>query len=419
MNRTVLVYVELNGVANRVGTLWTRARSGRESATFEYAPEWLERPDHFALEPALAIGPGPHHTPPGTALFGALNDSAPDRWGRALMRRAERRLSAKEGRTPRTLREIDYLLQVHDVSRLGALRFAEQEGGPFLAESSETTIPPLVVLPKLLSAAEKVLTDTESDEDLRLLLAPGSSLGGARPKASVLDSHGRLSLAKFPSPTDEWAAVLWEALALTLAGEAGIQVPLWTVESAARKPVLLLGRFDREGENRIPFLSAMSMLGARDHETRCYLEIVDALRRWGASPRDDMRAMFRRIVFSILISNTDDHLRNHGFLLHAATGWRLSPAYDLNPVPIDVKPRVLSTEIDLGDATASLELALSVAEYFELAIDEARQIAGEVGRAVSQWRSRAARLGISPKEIERMASAFEHDDLAAACRFDT
>ena len=416
MNRRIFVYVELDGVTSRAGTLWTRARSGRQSATFEYAPEWLEHPSRFALEPALAIGPGPHHTPGGTALFGALSDSAPDRWGRALMRRAERRSSAVDGRTPRTLQEVDYLLRVPDVSRLGALRFAEQEGGPFLAESSETTIPPFVALPKLLPASEHVLADKETDEDLRLLLAPGSSLGGARPKASVFDPRGRLSLAKFPSPTDEWATVLWEAVALTLAGEASICVPSWTVERVAHKPVLLLERFDRAGERRIPFLSAMSMLGARDHEARCYLEIADALRRWGASPRADMHALFRRIVFNVLISNTDDHLRNHGFLLPSAGGWQLAPAYDLNPVPVDVKPRVLSTEIDIDDATASLELALSVAEYFGLTSDEASRIAGEVGRAVSHWRHRAAELGITPREIERIASAFEHSDLALACR---
>lgn len=419
MNRSVFVHVELDGVTHRVGTLWTRARGGRQSATFEYAPEWLDCPSRFALEPALTVGPGPYHTPTDTALFGALSDSAPDRWGRTLMRRAERRLSAAQGRATHTLHEIDYLLRVHDVSRLGALRFAEQEEGPFLAESSETTIPPFVALPKLLSASQHVIAEDESDEDLRLLLAPGSSLGGARPKASVFDTRGNLSVAKFPSPTDEWTTVLWEAVVLSLADEAGIRVPAWTVEKVARKPVLLLRRFDRTGETRIPFLSAMSMLGARDHETRCYLEIVDALRRWGAGPRDDMHALFRRVVFSILVSNTDDHLRNHGFLFDSPGGWRLAPAYDLNPVPLDVKPRTLSTEIAIGDATASVDLALSVAEYFELAPDEARRIAGEVGSAVSHWRARAAQFGIVPQEIERMASAFEHSDLILARRMSS
>lgn len=410
MKRQILVYVDLNGISLLAGTLWTRARGNRQSATFEYAPEWLAHPERFALEPALAIGPGPHHTPADTALFGALSDSVPDRWGRVLMRRAERRLGTADGHSPRTLLEIDYLLGVHDVSRLGALRFAEQEGGPFLAESTEANIPPFIALPRLLAASEHVINDEESDEDLRLLLAPGSSLGGARPKASVLDPAGQLSIAKFPSPTDEWSAVRWESVALSLAQQAGIQVPPWTLESIADKPVLLLKRFDRAPGARIPFLSAMSMLGARDRETRCYLELVDALRRWGAAPRKDMHALFRRMVFNILISNTDDHLRNHGFLFPTVAGWQLAPAYDLNPMPLDVKPRVLATEIDFGDATASLSLAFSVADYFELTRDEAQAVATDVKAAVSHWRETAEKAGISAREIARMASAFEHTD---------
>jgi serine/threonine-protein kinase HipA len=414
MKTPILVYMDLSGATTRVGTLWTRTRNTRQSATFEYAREWLDNPNRFALEPALAVGPGPHHTPADIALFGSLMDSAPDRWGQILMRRAERHLSAREGRPLQAFEQVDFLLRVHDVSRLGALRFAVQEGGPFLAESTATTIPPLIALSRLLTASEHIITEDESDEDLRLLLAPGSSLGGTRPKASVLDVHGRLSIAKFPSPTDEWSIVLWEALALTLARDAGIAVPAWQVESVAGKPVLLLQRFDRADGRRIPFLSAMSMLGARDHETHSYLEIVDALRRWGATPLDDMRALFRRIIFNVLISNTDDHLRNHGFLFTSTAGWQLAPAYDLNPTPADIKPRVLSTQIDLGDLKASLDLAFSVAEYFELKPEDARQIAREVGRSVSNWRTQAKGTGIAAKEIDRMSSAFEHADLAKA-----
>ena len=416
MNRKVLVYVDLSGIPHKVGTLWARERGGRQSATFEYEPEWLANPRRFALEPALTLGSGPHHTTEKDALFGALSDSAPDRWGRALMRRAERRLGAAEGRPARTLMEIDYLLRVHDVSRLGALRFAEDEGGPFLAESIGDAIPPFVALPRLLSAAEHVVTEDDSAEDLRLLLAPGSSLGGAQPKASVLDPRGRLCIAKFPSPADEWSAVLWEAVALSLAVKAGIPVPPWTLETVAGKKALLLSRFDRHGRVRIPFLSAMSMLGAQDHETRCYLEMADALRRWGAATHEDLHALFRRIVFNVLISNTDDHLRNHGFLFQDPMGWRLAPAYDLNPVPVDVKPRVLCTEIDFGDATASLELALRVAEYFEVDRSESRQVIREVGKSVSRWRKEAERVGLSARETERMASAFEHPDRELAAR---
>ena len=329
------------------------------------------------------------------------------------MRRAERRRAERAGETPRTLMEIDYLLRVDDETRQGALRFTRVEGEPFLAEQGVTRIPPLVELPRLLSAAEHVVGDTGSDEDLRLLLAPGSSLGGARPKASVRDRDGQLTIAKFPHRDDEINTVLWEATALQLAGNAGIAVPDWRLEQVGSKQVLLLRRFDRLSGMRIPFLSAMSMLGARDNEARSYLEFVDALRQHGASAKEDMHLLWRRIVFNILISNTDDHLRNHGFLFSGFDGWRLAPAYDLNPVPTDIRPRVLTTAIDLDDGTASLDLAMSVAGYFELTQKEARIIVAEVGLAVSTWRVQAAQLGLSPIEVDRMASAFEHEDSRA------
>ncbi len=414
MDRQVLVYVDLHGAPYLVGRLWARVRKERESATFEYDRSWLAHPERFSLEPALKLGPGPFHTASGKPLFGAIGDSAPDRWGRVLMRRAERRRAESEGQAPRTVREIDYLLMVDDEARQGALRFGEHEGGPFLAHQAPAKIPPLIELPRLLSAAQHVLDDRDSDEDLRLLLAPGSSLGGARPKASVRDRDGQLAIAKFPHQGDEVNAVLWEAVALTLAQKTGIPVPAWRLESVAGRPVLLLRRFDREHSVRIPFVSAMSMLDARDNETRSYLEFVDVLRQHGAAPKQDMHALWRRIVFSILISNTDDHLRNHGFLWTGTAGWRLSPAYDLNPVPVDIKPRVLTTAIDLDDSTASLQLALAVAGYFELPPREAQRIAAEVGQATGSWRRVAANLGLSKAEIERMASAFEHQDLKAA-----
>src|SRR5713226_6510536 len=383
MDKEVLVYVDLQGAPHLVGRLWARIRKERESATFEYDKSWLTHPERFSLEPALKLGPGPFHTTSDKPLFGAIGDSAPDRWGRVLMRRAERRRAEREGQTPRTVREIDYLLMVDDEARQGALRFAEREGGPFLAEHGPTKIPPLIELPRLLSAAEHVLSDTDSDEDLRLLLAPGSSLGGARPKASVRDRDGHLAIAKFPNKGDEINTVLWEAVALTLAAKAGITIPVWRLETVAEKPVLLLRRFDREQGMRVPFVSAMSMLEAKDNEARSYLEFVDVLRQHGASPKEDMHDLWRRIVFSILISNTDDHLRNHGFLWAGPAGWRLSPAYDLNPVPADIKPRVLSTAIDLDNRAASLELAFEVAGYFGVSEREARKIAAEVGRAAA------------------------------------
>src|SRR4051812_22223169 len=220
MDGEALVYVDVAGRPRLAGRLWTRARKERESATFEYDRGWLADPQRFSLEPALKVRPG---------LFGAIGDSAPDRWGRVLMRRAERLHE-----TPRALREIDYLLQVDDEARAGALRFATSEGGPFLADGP-AKIPPLVELARLLSAAERVAKDRESDEDLRLLLARGSSLGGARPKASIRDRDGQLAIAKFPSHSDEWNSVVWEAVALTLAAKSGIAAPVWRIETIGRK----------------------------------------------------------------------------------------------------------------------------------------------------------------------------------------
>jgi len=415
MDREAFVYMDHHKGPTLVGRLWSRVRKGRESASFEYDPGWLSRPDRFALEPALILAPGPYHAGPDRPLFGAIGDSAPDRWGRALMRRAERRRAERERQAPRTLFEIDYLLMVDDEVRAGALRFRETQNGPFLSEPGRFRIPPLVDLPRLLSATERVIENREDDEDLRLLIAPGSSLGGARPKASVRNSDGALAIAKFPHRDDTVDVVLWEGVALTLAARAGIAVPQWRIETIADRAALILRRFDRKGAERIPFVSAMSMLGAADNEPHSYLEIVEALRRHGAAPKEDMVQLWRRIVFNVLISNTDDHLRNHGFLYEGqGGGWRLSPAYDMNPVPVEIKPRVLSTAIESDDPTASVDLAFRNAEYFGLKTRDARAVAADVAAIVAGWRDVAAAVGLQRADIDRMASAFEHDDLKKA-----
>ena len=416
MDKAVLVYVDLDGAASLVGRLWTRSRKNKETATFEYDADWLQHPARFSLEPALQLGPGPFHTAADMPMFGAIGDSAPDRRGRALMRRMERRRAEREGGPPRTLHEVDYLLLVDDEARAGALRFAETMGGPFLRQDEAKRIPPLIDLPRLLSAAEHVLDDTDTDEDLMLLFAPGSSLGGARPKASVREKNGDLAIAKFPRHDDEYNVVVWEAIALSLARNAGVQVPDARVEDVGGKAVIVVRRFDRIRAQRIPFLSAMSMLGARDNATHSYMEIADALRQHGAAPKEDIPALWRRMVFNILISNTDDHLRNHGFVYEGTRGWRLSPAYDLNPVPVDIKPRLLTTAINEEDTTASLDLAFQVAPYFELKDAEARKIAADVARGVATWRREAGRHGLSKAEMDRMASAFDHEDREKAIR---
>ena len=412
MERNIQVFLDAPQAPVPVGTLWPRSRQGVESATFTYDPDWLAREARFALAPELPLTAGPHHTPPGRALFGALADSAPDRWGRELMRRDARHA---RGSPPATLLEIDYLLRVSDFGRLGALRFSTSEHGPFLAPDDVGPIPPLVELPALLAASDDVLANDESDA-LRVLLAPGSSLGGARPKASVRDVDGALAVAKFPARTDEVSVVRWEAVALLLAERAGIDVPQRRLETIGNAPVLLLRRFDRRANARVPFLSAMAALGAADHERRSYPEFVDFIRQHGAHPKQDLHALWRRMVFNVLISNTDDHLRNHGFLRAPGRGWTLSPAYDLNPTPTDLKPRVLATAIDFDDPTASLQLAFDVAPYFELDAVAARRIAAEVAQATVGWRGAAEQFGIAGTEIRRMASAFEHANLELARR---
>ncbi len=411
MEQAILVYIDLEGMPMKVGQLWARYRNGRESISFEYDRSWLNHPKRFSLDPALKLVEGSFHASSDKPLFGAIDDSAPDRWGRLLMRRSERRNAERENRVARALKEIDFLLMVDDEGRQGALRFKREEQGPFLTTYEKNHIPPLVAVGKLLTAANHVLQESDTEEDLRLLLAPGSSLGGARPKASVKDKDGHLTIAKFPRKDDEMDTIGWEAIALTLANKAGIIVPEWRLESVGRRRFLLSRRFDRKKNTRIPFLSAMSVLEAKDNEMHSYLEIADAIRQISASPKEDLEALWRRIVFNVLISNVDDHLRNHAFLYSGLSGWRLAPAYDLNPTPTDIKPRILSTAIDLIDPSASLDLAVGVAHYFDLENLQAKKIVREVGSATALWRKEALKLKIKKTEIDRMASAFEHEDL--------
>lgn len=412
MDREIEVHIDWQGATRPVGRLWARAKGVRQTCSFAYDPAWLGLAGAFALDPNLPLVRGDAHWNGG--LFNAFSDPAPDRWGRNLMGRRERRQAKHDGRAPRTLLEADFLMLVEDQTRLGALRFRDAGGDAFQAADAHP-VPPLIALPRLLGAARRILDDKETDEDLRLLLAPGSSLGGARPKASVLGAHGQLMMAKFPSQADDWPIPTWEAVAMTLAARSGLTVPDFELRSVARRPVLLMTRFDRTPTGRRPFCSALTALGAADGETRSYLELVDVLRQDGADAPGDAAQLWRRMVFNVLISNTDDHLRNHGFLREPA-GWRLSPAYDLNPMPLDVKPRVHALALSETDQDAALDTVLGVARHFRLDLAEARAIAREVAAAVAGWREVAGQHGLTPNQIDRMASAFEHDDLAAALK---
>jgi serine/threonine-protein kinase HipA len=399
----VEVSVETGGRELTAGTLWVHDRGG-QTATFRYADSYLASPDSYDLDPALPRSSGVFHTPPGRAMFSALADSAPDRWGENLMRREERERARAIDATPRTLGKADFLLGVRDDARQGAVRF-RRPGSTSYYSAHEHAVPRLIELPRLLHAIDHLDTEGTLDRDLRDLIAAGSSLGGARPKAAVIDVSGRLAIAKFPrTGSDEWDVEGWEEVELRLARRAGIDVAASQLVQIAGRHVLVVDRFDRRDGRRTGFASALTMLEAADGEQHSYLEIADTIERHSPRPTADLQELYRRILFSVLTANTDDHLRNHAFL-RTGRGWALSPAYDLNPSPDN--PARLSTAIDLDDTSASIENALSVSRYFRLTTAQARTVAAEVEEATSGWRREAEQLGLPRQQIDRMTDAFE------------
>jgi serine/threonine-protein kinase HipA len=413
VEQPIEVDVQIAGRDVPAGRLWTHRHGQSESATFSYRDDYLQRADAYELDPGLPLQGGQHQTPVKRPLFGAMSDCAPDGWGRRLVRRAEGQRAREADTKQRGLTEVDFLLGARDDLRQGALRFRGHDSEQYLAVDSEG-VPHLIGLPRLLNAAEELERDQPTSEDLRLLLHGGSSLGGARPKAHVLDTEGRLAIAKFPSPkADEWDVIRWEAVALTLARHAGITVPEHELHIIERRPVLVLRRFDRDTNGRTGYLSAMSMLQAGDGEDASYLEIGQALEERSPDAGADLRELWRRIVFTILISNTDDHLRNHGFLRMSTAGWSLSPAFDLNPNP-EGGARQLATAIDETNAEASLATALEVAGLFRISEMQARAIVAEVLAATERWRDVARATGLGAQQLERLEPAFEHEQSVAA-----
>ncbi len=407
------VLVQIGGEDVLAGRLWSHRRTHSESATFSYTAEYLARADAYELDPQLPLLDGQQQTPEGRSIFGAFSDCAPDRWGRRLIHRAERRRARDDGEAQRSFGEIDYLLGARDDLRQGALRFRDPQSGTYLADE-HGGIPDLIELPDLLSAAERLDRDEADQPALERLLRGGSSLGGARPKAHLLDPGGRIAIAKFPSPAnDEWDVMRWEAVALKLAEHAGIDVPAWTLHPIDGKAVLILDRFDRAGEQRIGYVSAMTMLEASDGEQGSYLDVADASERHSPNATADLRQMWRRIAFAILISNTDDHLRNLGFLRTSTAGWSLAPAFDLNPDP-SPGPKHLSTSIDYDSSAARIELLMGVAEYFRLGPEEARTTLAEVVESTTRWRSVAEETGLDQAAVEQMETAFEHEQARLA-----
>ena len=333
--------------------------------------------------------------------------------GARLVDRAEQRRVQDHGGAPRSFGEIDYLLGVRDDLRQGALRFRDPATETYLAEERHG-IPHLVDLPKLLNAADRLERDEASEPELQMLLRDGSSLGGARPKAHVLDQSGRIGIAKFPSPSnDDWDVMRWEAVALRLASAAGIRVANSALHTIDGKAVLVVDRFDRVAGRRIGYVSAMTMLEARDGDEGSYLDIAEVIERQSPHASDDLQQLWRRIAFSILIRNTDDHLRNHGFLRTSTAGWSLAPAFDLNPNP---RPGAtyLSTRIDYDTTEARIDILMNVAELFRLTGEDALSVLRDVTHATSRWRHVAKQAGLDDGAMEQMALAFEHDQVAVA-----
>ncbi len=400
----VQVWLELDGDVVRAGTLHAHRRGRSQSMTFTYESDFVGTAGSYSIDPGLPLALGPQHSGLGQDIFGAFSDCAPDRWGRTLIERREQALAREHGDASRQLGEVDYLLGVRDDLRQGALRFCRE--GPFLAEA-ELGVPALTDLPSLLDLAARAEADTADLEDLQRLVRVGSSLGGARPKAHVMDTDGHVAIAKFPSAQhDTWNVMAWESVALRLAGAVGIVVPRSTLLRLAGRSVLVLDRFDRDDAGRrIGYVSAMTMLEARDGDRRSYLDIAEVIEERSDRVTHEVRELWQRMVFSVLVSNTDDHLRNHGFLHHGGGVWRLCPAFDINPNPAP-GPRYLSTALDASDDRADLAVALSVAALFRWGADEAEREVCRMANIVSTWRAVATSAGLSPREIEAMAPAF-------------
>jgi len=413
--KKIIVYAHWEGMEKPecMGTLSVSQVRGKEIFSFEYNSDWLKTNTRYILDPDLQKYTGPQYTKGDKHNFGIFLDSAPDRWGRVLMKRREALNAETENRAERNLMESDFLLGVFDRNRMGALRFKTEKNGNFLNNNKYFAAPPWTSIRDLEYASIQLeQTGSEKDPDynkwINMLIAPGSSLGGARPKAGVLDIDGNLWIAKFPSSNDNIDIGAWEMVVHELALEAGINVPTCKAERfTSGHHTFLTKRFDRNSNNeRLHFSSAMTMLGYNDGEDASsgvsYLELAEFLIQNGANTTLDLKELWKRIVFSICISNTDDHLRNHGFLL-SSKGWQLSPAYDINPVPHGYG---LSLNISENDNRLDTNIALKSARYFRVDQNEGMSIITNIKAIISNWPKTADKYGLSEYEKRSMKTAF-------------
>jgi serine/threonine-protein kinase HipA len=402
----------LNHDCELVGTIYVAENRGKELYSFEYSPKWLSKADYL-LDPDLQLYGGRQYVRDDKKIFGVFADSCPDRWGRLLMKRREEIRAKAAGERPKKLLDSDFLVGVYDEARMGGLRFKTSQDGDFISNDKEYATPPWTSLRELEQASISFENEEESLDEkwIRQLIAPGSSLGGARPKASVMAPDGSLWIAKFPSKHDDFDSGAWEMVTHELAVMCGLNVPEARLEKFSKLgSTFLVKRFDRDGDKRIHFSSAMTMLGKKDgsdySDGSSYLEIVSFLKANGASPKKDLIELWKRIVFSMAVSNTDDHFRNHGFVL-AEDGWKLSPLYDVNP---DIYGEYLSLNVDDNDSKIDFELALSAAAFYGIEKKLAKELIAEIRNVVGKnWEQLAKKYGISRNEIERMSVAFSSE----------
>ena len=393
-----------------MGSLYVNVIKGGESYSFAYDKDWLRKTClTLTLDPELMPYSGRQY-PTGKNIFGLFADASPDRWGRVLMNKRERILAEKEGRKPSKLYDSDYLLGVYDETRMGGIRFKANQEGPFLSDDKETAAPPWATLRTLEEASRNFENDKTglTEKWLNQLIKPGSSLGGARPKATVVDTKDQLWIAKFPSKNDENDTGAWEMVAHDLAALCGLNVPEAKLEKfSPLGSTFLIKRFDRMGSKRVHFASAMTLLGKTDGASAAdgssYLDIAAFIKSYGAQPKKDLGELWKRIVFNMAVTNTDDHLRNHAFIL-TDKGWILSPLYDVNPVPYGDE---LSLNVDEEDNSISIDLAVQTAVRFGISESDAEAQAEEILKIVREdWEKTAAGYGLSRRQIEEMRPAF-------------
>lgn len=409
--KTIFVYDDFSSEQPvLMGILYVNVIKGGESYSFEYDREWLKKTGlRITLDPELMPYSGRQY-PSGKNIFGLFADASPDRWGRVLMNKRERILADKEERKPSKLYDSDYLLGVFDETRMGGIRFKSDPDGPFLSDDKETAAPPWAKLRTLEEASRNFESDESglSEKWLNQLIRPGSSLGGARPKATVTDPKDQLWIAKFPSRNDENDTGAWEMTVHDLAALCGLDVPEAKLEKfSSLGSTYLVKRFDRDSGRRVHFASAMTLLGKTDGASAAdgtsYLDIAAFIKSYGAQPKKDLTELWKRIVFNMAVTNTDDHLRNHAFIL-SQNGWILSPLYDVNPVPYGDE---LSLNVDEEDNSICIDLAVQTAVRFGINEDDAKKYAEDIRKTVREnWEKTAADYGLTRRQIEEMRPAF-------------